>query len=320
MSIKKLKSFSLKDRRIRFAFGMVIALAVALVLLAVFVPQFYSVSNFSNILEQCSTIGILAAGISFVLVGGGMDISLASNLCCAAVLGGIVMKNTGSIPLGILVIFATSLFFGLLNGVAVAYFKMVPFIVTLSTQVVATGLGVLLSSSKSIFGIPEAFINALTVNIAGFPLAIYVMFVVVVLYWFILNRSSLGRKIFAVGSNENTAVVCGINVRLVRMCTYLFSALSAAIVAVLLTARLGCASMQMASDSTNMDVMCSAILGGVSLSGGKGSIWGAFLGACFIVVFSNLVNLIGISYYPSLMIKGAVIIIVTCLDANRSRH
>ena len=320
MQTNKLKAISLKNQKTRSALSVAAVFSVLLVLLAFFVPQFYSVTNFSNILEQCSTIGILAVGISFVLVGGGIDISLASNLCCSAVLGGLVMKNVGSIPLGIVVIFGTALAFGAFNGIAVAYFKMVPFIVTLSTQVLATGLGVLLSSSKSIFGIPEGFLNALTISIAGFPLAIYVLFVMVILYWLILNRSVLGRKIFSVGSNENAAVVSGINVRLIRMSTYLFSSLCSAIVAVLLTARLGCASMQMASDSTNMDVMCSAILGGVSLSGGKGSVWGAFLGACFIVVFSNLVNLIGIGYYPSLMIKGAVVVLVTCWDANRSKR
>ena len=314
-----LKSVSLKNKNTRMTVGVLAAVIVLAALLAVFVPQFYTASNFSNILEQCSTIGILAAGISVVLVGGGMDISLASNLCCSAVIGSLVMKNTGNIALGIFLMFAVALAFGLLNGISVAYFKMVPFIVTLSTQVVATGLGVLLSSSKSVFGLPEAIINALTITIGGIPLAIYILAVVVILYWLILNKSALGRMIFAVGSNENAAVVCGINTRLIKMITYLLSALSAGIVAMLLTARLGCASMQMASDSTNMDVMTSAILGGVSLSGGKGHIGGAFLGAIFIIVFSNLVNLIGISYYPSLMIKGAVIILVTCLDASRAK-
>ncbi|MCI8598362.1 MAG: ABC transporter permease [Lachnospiraceae bacterium] len=295
------------------------ALIVISILLKIFIPKFYSLSNITNILEQVSTVGILAVGISFVLVGGGMDISLSANLCCSAVVGSLVMRSTGNIALGVGLMFVTALAFGLLNGVSVAYFNMVPFIVSLSSMVVANGLGVLLCQSKSVYGLPESFLNALTISVLGIPLTIYALAVMVVLYWFILNKSSLGRMIFATGSNENTAVICGVNARLVKMSTYLFSAFSAGLVAVFLTARLGCASMQMASDSTNMDVMCSAILGGVSIYGGKGNIWGAFIGACIIVIFSNLVNLAGINYYPSLMIKGVVIILITYLDTRRAR-
>lgn len=295
-------------------------IVIAAVLLRIFVPRFYSLSVLSNILEQMSTVGILAAGISFVLVGGGMDISLSANLCCSAIAGSIVMKSTGNIALGIFLMYAVALVFGLLNGIAVAYFKMVPFIVSLSTMVVAQGLGVLLSNSKSIYGLPESYIRCLTTSIFGVPLSIYILFGFVVVYWLILNKSSLGRKIFAVGSNENAAVICGINTRAIKMLTYLFAALASGTVAMLLTARLGSATVQMASDSTNMDVMCSAILGGVSLAGGKGNVWGSFLGACFIVTFSCLVNLIGINYYPSLIIKGAIIILITCMDAYRSKQ
>lgn len=308
----------LKKRR--GSIELAVVLIVVAILLKIFVPKFYSISNLSNILEQVSTIGILAAGVAFVLVGGGMDISVSANLCCSAVVGSLVMKNTGNILLGVVVIFAMALAFGLLNGVAVAYFRMVPFIVSLSSMVVAEGLGVLLSQSKSVFGIPEAYLNALTVSLFGIPLTIYVLLVVIVVYWLILNKSSLGRKIFAVGSKETTAVICGINTRVIKVITYLVSALSAAIVAIFLTARLGCASMQMASDSTNMDALCSAILGGVSVYGGRGNIWGAFFGACIIATFSNVVNLLGISYYTSLMIKGFVIILITYYDARRVKE
>lgn len=312
-----LKKEGLKKKR--GTIELIAILVVIAVLIKIFVPKFYSFSNISNILEQVSTIGILAAGVSFALVGGGMDMSVSANLCCSAVIGGMVMKNTGNILLGVIVIFAVTMAFGLLNGIAVAYFKMVPFIVTLSTMVVAEGLGVLLSQSKSIFGIPEVYIETLTVSIFGIPLTIYVLVIFTVVYWLILNKSSLGRMIFAVGSRENTAVICGINTRLVKLITYLFSAFSAAVVAIFLTARLGCASMQMASDSTNMDALCSAILGGVSVYGGRGNIWGAFFGACIIAIYSNLVNLLGISYYPSLMIKGALIILITYYDARRTK-
>lgn len=300
--------------------SVIVATVTVGILLGIFAPQFYSMNNILNILEQMSTVGIMAAGASFVLVGGGMDISLSANLCCSAIIGCIVMRDTQNVAAGLAVMFAMSMVVGCLNGVAASYFRMVPFIVTMSTMVIAQGLGTKLSKSKGVYGIPESFVNAVTSRVLGVPIPILVLLLFTAVYWLILNKSALGRMIFAVGSNENAALVCGINTNKIKMITYMLSAFSAFTAGAILTARLGTASMQMASDTTNMDVMCSAIIGGVSVYGGKGNIWGAFIGTCFIISFSNVVNLTGISYFPSLIIKGLVIILIVFWDAQKARE
>lgn len=301
--------------------ALVLAAAVIAVLciLRIFAPAFYSFSNISNILEQVGLIGILSGGVAFVLVGGGFDLSAAANLCLSAVSGALVMKNTGSTILGIVVIFAVALSVGLLNGISAGYLGMVPFIVTLSSMTIAEGIGILLSQSKSVVGIPQSFIKVFSAKILGIPLMVYVLLVISTLYWLLLNRSSFGRKIIATGSNEHTAVICGINVRRIRLTTYLISAVSSAIAAIFLTARLGCATMQMAGSGTGMDVLCSAILGGVSLSGGRGNMWGVFLGSCLMVTYNNIINLTGMDYFTSQVLKGILILLITWFDAKRAK-
>lgn len=298
---------------------LAIAITIVLVILKIFAPAFYSFSNISNILEQVGLIGILAGGVAFVLVGGGFDLSAAANLCCSAVAGALVMKHTGNMFLGILMIFAVALSIGLLNGISAGYLGMVPFIVTLSSMTIAEGIGILLSQSKSVVGIPQTFIKVFSAKILGIPLMIYVLLMISTLYWLLLNKSSFGRKIIATGSNEHTAVICGINTRRIRLFTYLISAISSAIAAIFLTARLGCATMQMAGSGTGMDVLCSAILGGVSLSGGRGNMWGVFLGACLMVMYNNIINLTGMDYFTSQVLKGILILLITWFDAKRTK-
>lgn len=296
------------------------AVTVIIVLaLYFFVPNFWTGKTIANILISASTIGLLAVGISFVLVGQGLDISLPAVMAASAVIGAKVMSVTQNIALGVLVVFVTAIAFGLINGVSVAVFKMYPFIVTMSTMVLAQGISALVSQSVSIANLPEAFISVVDGKLWVIPVPIIILLLFAAIGYIVLNKSLYGRKIFAIGVNEKAARVCGIRVTRVKLSTYIISSVYAAITGIVLTARLKSASPMMASDNMNLDVLAAAVLGGVSMDGGTGTVIGALVGAIIMTAYSTAMNLLGVDNFQALIYKGLIILAVTYLDATRSK-
>ena len=293
--------------------------AVLIILIAVFIPSFWTVRNISNVLVSTSTIGLLAVGVSFTLAGKGLDISLPSVMALSAVVGAKIMADTQNIPLGILMMFVTALIFGVINGTACAYFKMYPFIVTMSTMILAQGANSVISKSVSVSGFPSEFVKIFNGTVGPVPVPIIVLVLFSILGYFLLNRSVFGRELFSIGVNENTARICGIRVEKVKFLSYIIASLYAAVVAVILTARLKSASPLMASDNMNMDVLAAAVIGGVSMDGGTGNIVGVFFGALLINSLVTVMNLAGIESFPSMVIKGLLILGITLLDTMRSK-
>lgn len=297
----------------------IIILAIIIVislLLAFFVPEFWTIKTISNILVSTSSIGLLAVGLSFVLVGGGLDISLPAVMAASAVVGAKVMVATQNIFVGIISMFAVALAFGVVNGVATSVFKMIPFIVTMATMVLAQGLAALVSQSVSINGLPKGYSN-IAGDLGHIPVPVIILLVFGVLGYLILNKSVFGRYIFAIGNNENTAMVCSVKVTKTKLLTYIIASLYAGILAVILTARLNSASAMMASNTMNLDVLAAAVLGGVSMQGGRGSVFGAFLGALIITSLSTIMNLLGVNNFLALTYKGIIILAITYFDTLR---
>lgn len=292
--------------------------SLLLISLAVFVPGFMTVGNVINIFDQASTTGILAIGLTLILITNGIDISLPSILACSAVSGAIVMRDTQNALLGILCMLLVGLLCGFANGFAVAKMGMIPFVVTLSMKVVATGLTALLSQSQSIAGLPVIFIDIVNCKIAGIPFSVFVMAVFVILTQYGLDKTKYGRWIYGIGLNEKTALVCGIPNATVLICCYAFAGLCAAFSGMLMTARLASASAVMGSDTLLMDVIGSAVIGGASVKGGEGSAKGAVFGALLIVVIGNVLNLLNVTYYTMLIYKGLFIILFIYLDSLKS--
>jgi len=299
----------------------IVALAVIIiaVILRIFVPKFWTLDTIYNILITVCSTGLLAVGISFILVGGGLDISMPAAMMASAVVGAKVMFVTQNAFLGVVVMFAVALLFGLVNGIATSVFRMIPFIATMATMVLAEGIGAWVAESTSIYGLPEGFIETFSGTFLGVPVSVIFLIIFAVLGYLVLNHSIFGRRVFLVGVNAKTAVICGVNVVKTQLTTYVIASVYTGLVAMLLTARLGCAAPSMAGGTMNMDVLAAAVLGGVSMKGGQGKALGALLGAIVIVAFSTVMTLLGVKSFPSMIFKGLLIILITYLDTFRNK-
>ena len=284
------------------------------VVLLIFAPNFFRAQNGVNIIVHASTLGILATGMAFVMIGGGIDLSMPANMALAAVIGALYMSTGGSAFVGSLLMIAVAIAIGLLNGLAVAYLRMIPFVVTLAMLTVVTGVTIWVTNSVSIAVTSESFFDVLLASLYRIPVSVAVLVVCGLIATAIMSATIYGRWLYAVGINREAARVARVPIRRVICASYGFAGLMAGLTAILLTARLGSASAAMGSDGVVLDAISACVVGGVSIYGGVGRPLGAIIGAILITLISNALNMLGISYYFSLMIKGAVIIVFIFAD------
>jgi ribose/xylose/arabinose/galactoside ABC-type transport system permease subunit len=304
---------SLKDNWLRIVPAVVILLVV--VLIGLKVPSFLTQRNLINILQQSASIGIMAIGMSFVFFVGGMDLSVAANMGLSGIVGALVMKNGGNPVIAGMLILLVSTLIGSINGFAVAKLNMIPFVVTLSMMYVADGLSIWLTEATSVTGVSESFISVLTMKIWIIPVPVIVMVVLGFITTVVMKKSYLGRWMYAVGTNIKAARVSCIPIEKVKFSAYLLSGFFAGLAAIITTARLGSASAAIGQSILVLDVASSAVVGGVSFYGGAGSPFGAVIGALLITLISNSMNMLEVSYYITLIIKGFVIIIFIGLQS-----
>jgi ribose/xylose/arabinose/galactoside ABC-type transport system permease subunit len=294
---------------------VLLCLAVPLlILLAQYAPSFFRWRNGINIVTQASTTGMLAIGMTFVMVGGGIDLSMPANMALAAILGALYMAAGGSPALAGLIMIASGAIIGLLNGLAVAYLRMVPFVVTLAMLTVVTGVAVWITNSVSVPVTVESFFNVLLAQFYGLQVSVFVLVACVVVAAWVMSSTIFGRWLYAVGIRVPAARVARVPVERVLCISYVVAGAMAGLTAILITARLGSASAAIGGDEVVLDTISACVLGGVSIYGGVGRPLGAAFGALLIVVISNALNMLGIPYYFSLMVKGAVIVLFIFVD------
>lgn len=308
-----------------------VALSVVMaIVFALTVPNFADLRNIMNILGQLGFLGFLCIGMTYVMVGGGIDLSGYTVVSAAAVVGATAMVATDSTLFGIVLMLAIGLAFGIVNGVAVAYLRMIPFIVTLSTMVLAEGFAIWFTQAQSVYGLPYAFIDVFSARIlpatwgisarpVGIPVAGIAVLLVALAMGFVLSRTIYGRRLYLTGANEQTARISGIKVRRIEFSTYVIAGVMAGITAMILTADLGTATTAMVRDVRLMDIIAATVIGGASLKGGKGSVLGTMFGLLFLTMLSNAFNLLGVSPFIAMVIKGAVLVAVIGLDVLRTR-
>jgi ribose transport system permease protein len=294
-------------------------LIIVLVLLGVFVENFFTTRNILNILMQSSALGLMAMGMTAVLITGGIDLSIPAVMAFSAIIGALFMRAGGNPILGGLIMVVVGTLAGSINGVSVAYFKMIPFVVTLAMQAVATGASIWLTNQVSISGIPPAFLDTVLAKVSGVGVPVISLAIFFIIVQVIMTRSVFGRWLYATGTNARAARVSGIPTARVLLFVYMFSGFMAGLAAIIMTARLSSAGAQMGPSGMVLDIVASSVLGGVSIYGGVGSALNAVVGAILITLISNSMNMMQISYYNTLVIKGFVIIIVVALDALRKR-
>jgi ribose/xylose/arabinose/galactoside ABC-type transport system permease subunit len=295
------------------------AIVGSLAYLSLTVEGFATVQNVTNVLNQAAVLGVLAIGMTFVLVGAGIDLSLPANMAFSAIVGTMYMGSGGNPVIGILIMLAVGAGIGLINGMAVGGLRMIPFVVTLATMTVVSGTAVWLTQSVSVTGVSASLVDLFAAKIGPFQVSVITLVIITILASVIVGKSSYGRVLYASGTSPRAARAAGIDTVKVVASTYIIAGFMGGLAGVLISSRFGSASANMGTDQIVLDVVSAAVVGGVSIYGGVGKPYAAVLGAIFITAISNATNLLGIEYSTTLVIKGVIIVFFVALDSARRR-
>lgn len=299
--------------------GILIALAALCLDLAIASPVFLTVPNFLNVFQQISINFVVAVGMTFVIISGGIDLSVGSNISLSGLLMGILMKNFGvPVAVTILICILFSGLIGLINGVLISFLNLPPFIATLGMMSIVRGAAYTVTAGQPIYTFPAGF-TAIASRVGGFPLyTMLILLAVFLLGWYILRYTRVGRFTYAVGGNENCAKLSGINLKKVKCFVYLVSGLCCGVAALLLASRLDSA-VPTNAEGQEMDAIAAVVIGGTSMSGGEGSMIGTLIGILIIGIIANGLNLLGVAQGPQKMVKGAIIVVAVIIDVIRRR-
>lgn len=296
---------------------IVAAIVIESAAFALLAPQFLSVANLVNIALSIAITGVLAVGMTAVILTGGIDLSVGSVVALAGVCSALTVNGTTrpslSVLLGILAALSVGFASGFFNGVMVARFHVPPFITTLAMLTICRGLAFIVSGGRSIGNLPEPFGVLGRSHVLGLPMPVILMAAVFASGWYVLNRMVLGRHIYAVGGNENAAWLAGINTRRVKLLVYCLNGLLVGLAGATLAARLG-AGVPNAGIQYELDVIAAVVVGGTSLNGGRGSVIGTLWGTIFIGILNNGLNLAGIDPYMQKIALGVVILLAVLAD------
>ncbi len=296
--------------------GIFIAFVVILLILAILSPNaFARPSNLINIVKQASINGILAMGMMFVIISGGIDLSVGSIVALSGVIAA-TFAHPGEYPLYVPIVLAVvaGLITGFLNGIGVAYGTIPPFIVTLGSMTIIRGMALIFSKGQPVFGVTKQFENLA----GGFvfntvPYLVVYFLIITAISAFVLTKTVFGRRVYAVGGNEITARVSGINVTWIKIAVYSISGFLAGIAGLLLSSRI-VSGNPTAGQAYELDAIAAVIIGGVSMSGGAGKWYGTVIGALLIAVIGNGLDILNVSSHFQLLIKGTIIIVAVLLD------
>ncbi len=281
-------------------------------------PVFFELDNITNILKQSSILGFVALGMAFVLIVGGLDLSVGSVMAFSTVIiAG--MAATYSPIFGIHAALILGVLIGVLNGVFVAVFNFQPIIVTLSSMAIVRGLGMVYSDSRPIFGtLPDEFFWLFDGIFLGIPIPVWLFFTVCVLSMIFMHYTETGRQIYQVGGDEHAARLAGVEVVRTKILCYGLSGFMSAIAGLLLVARMRSGEAVVTGIGLELDAIAAAAIGGVSLMGGVGTILGTVCGVFIIAMMSNAFNLLGINPYWQRIIVGVVLSIAVICYSNIS--
>jgi ribose transport system permease protein len=308
-------------------------LPVLLVLMIAFFalqePRFYAPANIVNVSRQATFLTIITLGQALVLISGGFDLSVGALIAVTSVVSARWMathyaSNPGaevaSVLVGLLAALLVGLVFGLVNGIGVARFKVSPFIMTLGMASVGAGFALYYTGGSPISGLPPVFTRDIgTGRVLGIPVAVWVTVVAVALVYFLMNWTRLGRYVYAIGGNTKAAYLSGISVPFYLTAVYVICSLLTALAGFLLTARVSSGEPNLGIEFP-LQSITAAVVGGVSLRGGEGRIIGAVLGAIFITILTNGMNLIRIESYVQEIAVGVILIVAVIVDRVRDRY
>lgn len=297
-------------------YGVVFILVILVIIFTILNPSFLTMKNVINISKQISIMAILSVGMTFVLLTGGIELSMGSVVSLVVVCISIFVTNAGlpvwaAMVLSLLI--ATAI--GFMNGVIIAEIKVPPLIMTLGMQIFLYGFTYTICGGLPVYGIPASLKWVGQTYIFGvIPVSAFIMAVIVIIGYFILSKTYLGRYFYAIGSNEDAASLSGINSNRIRILAYTFCGFLVGVAGIVMLGRIG-SGQPSAGDGYEMDVLTGCVLGGVSLNGGKGNIGKAFAGILVIGVLSNGMSMAGMNAFMQKMVKGLVLILAVILDS-----
>jgi ribose transport system permease protein len=272
-----------------------------------------------NLVRQISIIGIVAIGMTFVIIGGGIDLSVGSMVGFSGMVVALMLRDGNSIIISILVSLIACALFGLLNGVLVFDGKLPPFIATLGTMTIIRAIIMLLSGARLVSGLPRGFTEFAQVRVLFLPSLFVVWVVIIAISTFITTRMRFGRNLYAIGSSQEVSRLCGINIRINTYSIYMYSALMSAIAGILLSSRLA-NGVPNAGQGYELDAIAASVVGGASFYGAEGTIIGTVLGTIIIATIKNGGNILGVDPFILQILNGALIILAVLLDQMRKRR
>ncbi|MDT1938814.1 MULTISPECIES: ABC transporter permease subunit [Carnobacterium] len=298
--------------------GPVLALLVLMVIVTILNPNFIAPINLLNLLRQVSVNALIAFGMTFVILTGGIDLSVGSTLALSgALVAGMIASGLDPI-LAMIIGVVIGGVLGAVNGLLITKGKMAPFIATLATMTIYRGATLVYTDGNPITGIGDSFIFKFIGRgyLFNIPVPVILMAIAFILLYVLLHKMTFGRKTYAIGGNEKASYIAGIKIDKVKTLIYALSGMMASVAGIIITSRLNSAQPT-AGQAYEMDAIAAVVLGGTSLSGGKGRIFGTLIGALIIGTLNNGLNLLGVSSFYQQIVKGIVIIIAVLLDRKK---
>ncbi|UCD51056.1 MAG: ribose ABC transporter permease [Phycisphaerales bacterium] len=317
-------------RAIASRFRSLVALLLMVLAFSIFADGFLSVDNLWTVMRQISVNTCLSVGMTLVILTGGFDLSVGSILALSgAIMAGLLKFGTQlealdlyigyQAPAAILIGILAGAFLGLFNGVAITRFKVPPFVATLAMLTIARGLTKLYTGGEAITGLGEAFVSIGSGRLLGIPNQVWIAAGIVVAVAVLLKRTRFGRYIYAVGGNEAAAQLSGVNVKRVKLMVYTIAGALSAVGGLIVTSRLNSAT-PIAGEGFELDSIAAVVIGGTSLSGGKGSVLGTVLGALIIGVLNSGLVIMGVDPFWQTVIKGFVILLAVVVDRLNAKE
>lgn len=309
------KQVDIKNLLIKYK--SLVGLLILIVVVSILSPSFLSTRNILNILRQTSVNAIIAAGMTFVILTGGIDLSVGSVLALSGAFAASLLASGQSILVAVMAAIIVGGIVGFLNGFVIAKGKLQPFIATLATMTILRGLTLVFTDGKPItLGSNELAMSFGKIGggaILSIPVPVIITILVFIVCYYILNHTKMGRYTYALGGNEEATKLSGLNTDKIKIWVYTISGILSAIAGIIITSRLYSAQPT-AGTGYELDAIAAVVLGGTKLTGGKGKIGGTIVGALIIGVLSNALNILDVSSYYQMMVKGVVILIAVLLD------
>ena len=311
----RLKEYVLHHGR---QFGTLFGLLLLSGILWALTPYFLTVSNLLNVAEQTAIVAIIAVGMTFVIITAGIDLSVGSVLAFSGIVMASALQAGAPLIVGLAAGLGAGLACGLLNGLLITGGRLPPFIATLGMMSVARGAALMFTEGRPVSGFSESFRSLATGEVLGIPLPVIVMVAVYIAAHIVLTRTRLGRYAYAIGGNEEATLLSGVSVKTYKTAVYGLCGMLSGLAAIILTARLNSAQ-PIAGIMYELDAIAATVIGGTSLMGGEGNVFGTLIGALIMGVLRNGLNLLGISSFAQQIVIGSVIIVAVLFDMALKR-